>query len=271
ALYGIDKLGLLPDDEKTLKNVVKRPYGFILSTGPTGSGKSTTLYAILNFINSPEKNIITIEDPVEYTIDGLAQTQVNPKAGLTFDSGLRAILRQDPDIIMVGEIRDKETATIAIHSALTGHVVLSSLHTNDAAGAVTRLIEMGIEPFLAASAVSCVIGQRLLRKICGECKEQYNPSPAVIKSLNIPDDAVLYRGKGCPSCKYTGYKGRTGVFEVLVIDDSVKDLVISKASSDMIKKAAVENGMTVMHEDAITKVLLGITTLEEALDVTRIE
>jgi type IV pilus assembly protein PilB len=271
ALYGIDKLGLLPEDEKSLKNVVKRPYGFILSTGPTGSGKSTTLYSILNFINSPEKNIITIEDPVEYTIDGLAQTQVNPKAGLTFDSGLRAILRQDPDIIMVGEIRDKETATIAIHSALTGHIVLTSLHTNDAAGAVTRLVEMGIEPFLAASAVSCVIGQRLLRKICVECKEAYRPTPAMLKNLSIPDDAVLYRGKGCPACKYTGYKGRTGVFEVLVVDDTIKELVVSKAPSDIIKKAAVQSGMTVMHEDAIKKVLLGITTLEEALDVTRIE
>jgi type IV pilus assembly protein PilB len=271
ALFGIDKLGLLPDDEKSLKDVTKRPYGFILSTGPTGSGKSTTLYAILNFINSPEKNIITIEDPVEYTIDGLAQTQVNPKAGLTFDTGLRAILRQDPDIIMVGEIRDKETAIISIHSALTGHIVLSSLHTNDAAGAVIRLVEMGIEPFLAASAVSCVIGQRLLRKICVECKEAYHPTPAMLKNLNIPDDAVLYRGKGCPSCKYTGYKGRTGVFEVLVVDDTIKELLISKTSSDIIKKAAVENGMTVMHEDAVKKVLLGITTLEEALDVTRIE
>jgi type IV pilus assembly protein PilB len=271
ALYGIDKLGLLPDDEKSLKGVAKRPYGFILSTGPTGSGKSTTLYAILHFINSPEKNIITIEDPVEYTIDGLAQTQVNPKAGLTFDSGLRAILRQDPDIIMVGEIRDKETATISIHSALTGHIVLSSLHTNDSAGAVTRLVEMGIEPFLVASAISCVIGQRLLRKICVDCKEPYHPSSAILKNLNIPEDAILFRGKGCPSCKYTGYKGRTGVFEVLVVDDMIKELVINKASSDMIKKTAVEYGMTVMHEDAIKKVLLGITTLEEALDVTRIE
>lgn len=271
ALYGIDKLGLLPDDERSLKNVLKRPYGFILSTGPTGSGKSTTLYAILNYINSPEKNIITIEDPVEYTIEGLAQTQVNPKAGLTFDTGLRAILRQDPDIIMVGEIRDKETATIAVHSALTGHIVLSSLHTNDAAGAVMRLVEMGIEPFLVASAVSCVIGQRLLRKICFECKEPYRPTAAMLRNLNIPEDAVLYRGKGCPACKYTGYKGRTGVFEALVMDDAIQELVIGKSSSDIIKKTAVETGMTVMHDDAIKKVLLGITTLEEALDVTRIE
>jgi type IV pilus assembly protein PilB len=271
ALYGIDKLGLFPDDEKSLKDVLKFPYGFILATGPTGSGKSTTLYALLNFINSPEKNIITIEDPVEYTLEGLAQTQVNPKAGLTFDTGLRAILRQDPDTIMVGEIRDKETATIAVHSALTGHIVLSSLHTNDAAGAVTRLVEMGIEPFLVASAVSCVIAQRLLRKICVECKEPYRPIPAMLHSLKIPDDAILYRGKGCPSCKYTGFRGRTGVFEVLTVNDTIKELVISRASSDALKKAAIESGMTVMHDDAIKKVLLGVTTLEEALDVTRIE
>jgi general secretion pathway protein E len=172
---------------------------------------------------------------------------------------------------MVGEIRDKETATIAVHSALTGHIVLSSLHTNDAAGAVMRLVEMGIEPFLVASAVSCVIGQRLLRKICFECKEPYRPTAAMLRNLNIPEDAVLYRGKGCPACKYTGYKGRTGVFEALVMDDAIQELVIGKSSSDIIKKTAVETGMTVMHDDAIKKVLLGITTLEEALDVTRIE
>ena len=271
SLYGIDKLGLLPDDERSLKNVLKRAYGFILATGPTGSGKSTSLYAILNYINSPEKNIITLEDPVEYTIEGVSQTQVNPKAGLTFDAGLRAILRQDPDIIMVGEIRDKETATIAVHSALTGHIVLSTLHTNDAAGAVTRLVEMGIEPFLVSSAISCVIGQRLLRKVCAECKEPYNPTPAMIQNLNIPEDAVLYRGKGCPFCRYTGYKGRTGVFEVLAMDEAIRELVIDKASSDVIRRTAVESGMSLMHDDAIKKVLLGITTLEEALDVTRIE
>ncbi len=271
ALYGIEKLGLVSDDELSLKRVLKRPYGFILATGPTGSGKSTSLYAILNYINSAEKNIITLEDPVEYTIEGVCQTQVNPKAGLTFDTGLRAILRQDPDIIMVGEIRDKETATIAVHSALTGHIVLSTLHTNDAAGAVTRLVEMGIEPFLVASAISCVIGQRLLRKICAECKEAYSPTPAMIRNLNIPDGAVLYRGKGCPFCRYTGYKGRTGVFEVLAMDEAIRDLVISKASNDIIRKTAVESGMSLIHDDAMQKVLLGITTLQEALDVTRIE
>jgi type IV pilus assembly protein PilB len=271
ALYGIDKLGLLPEEENIVKNVVKRPYGFFLSTGPTGSGKSTTLYAILNYINSPEKNIITIEDPVEYTVEGVSQTQVNPRAGVTFDTGLRAMLRQDPDIIMVGEIRDRETATIAVHSALTGHFVLSTLHTNDAPGAVTRLVEMGIEPFLVVSAVSCVVAQRLLRKICTECKEPYLPPQAVRATMSIEGEPVLYRGKGCPSCKYTGYKGRTGVYEVLVMDDAIKELVVDRCASDVIKKAAVERGMTVMRDDAMKKVLLGVTTLEEALDVTHAE
>ena len=271
ALYGIDKLGLLPDDEKSLKNVTKRPYGFILSTGPTGSGKSTTLYAILNFINSPEKNIITIEDPVEYTIDGLAQTQVNPKAGLTFDTGLRAILRQDPDIIMVGEIRDKETANIAIHAALTGHVVLSTFHTNDAPGALTRLVEMGIEPFLVASSVSCVMGQRLLRKICEECKEAYMPPSAVLEGIGVHESVPLYRGRGCPVCRNSGYKGRTGVFEVLVMDDEVRELVVDKVSTEVIKKKAMENSMREMREDAIKKALLGVTTLEEALNTTQLD
>ncbi len=271
ALLGIDKLGFLPDDGAKMEAVLKRPYGFILSTGPTGSGKSTSLYAILNHLNSVEKNIITVEDPVEYTVDGLAQAQVNPKAGLTFESGLRSILRQDPDIIMVGEIRDKETATMAIHSALTGHIVLSTLHTNDSAGAVMRLVEMGIEPFLVTSSVSCVIGQRLLRKICPECKEAYEPSDALLASYGFPSGSTLYRGRGCPSCKYTGYRGRTGVFEVLVLDDSVKDLVVAKSSAETIKRHAIEHGMTTMYEDGMKKVLRGWTTLEEALSVTKIE
>ncbi len=269
ALYGIDNLGFLRDDKEKIKNVLKRPYGFILSTGPTGSGKSTTLYAILNFINSPEKNIITIEDPVEYTLEGLAQAQVNPRAGMTFETGLRSILRQDPDIIMVGEIRDRETANIAVHSALTGHLVLSTLHTNDAASAVTRLVEMGIEPFLVTSSVSCVIGQRLLRKICPECKESYYPTPSVHKTFQIREDVLLYRGKGCPACKYKGYRGRTGVYEVLVMDDELRELIISRAPSEVLKKRAHEKGMRVMRDDAIMKVLFGTTTLEEALNVVQ--
>lgn len=185
ALYGIDRIGFFPEDEEKIKGVLKRPYGFILSTGPTGSGKSTSLYAILNYINTPEKNIITIEDPVEYTIESISQSQVNARAGLTFDVGLRAILRQDPDVIMVGEIRDRETATIAVHSALTGHIVLSTFHTNDAAGSATRLVEMGVEPFLVASSLTCVIAQRLLRRICPECKEEYMPSRSILDSINV--------------------------------------------------------------------------------------
>ncbi|MBP6942182.1 MAG: Flp pilus assembly complex ATPase component TadA [Syntrophorhabdaceae bacterium] len=271
ALYGIDNLGLLLDDKEKIKNVLRRPYGFILSTGPTGSGKSTTLYAILNHINSPEKNIITIEDPVEYTLDGLAQAQVNVKAGMTFDTGLRSILRQDPDVIMVGEIRDGETANIAIHSALTGHLVLSTLHTNDAASAIMRLVDMGVEPFLVTSSVSCVIAQRLLRRICPDCKESYYPAPSVHRTFQIKEDVLLYRGKGCPSCKYKGYKGRTGVYEVLVMDDELREMVIAKATSEVIKKRAHEKGMRVMRDDAIMKVLFGLTTLEEALNVVQEE
>lgn len=271
SLYGIDKLGLLHDDSEKLKNVLKRPYGFILSTGPTGSGKSTSLYAILNYINSPEKNIITIEDPVEYTVEGLTQAQVNPKAGLTFDTGLRSMLRQDPDIIMIGEIRDTETATIAIHSALTGHVVLSTLHTNDAPSALTRMIEMGIEPFLVASSVSCVIGQRLIRRICPECKESYYPPPSVHKSFNINENVLLYRGKGCPSCQYKGYRGRVGVFEILVLDDELRELVVNKSSSDVIRKKGIEKGMRLLRDDAIMKALFGVTTLEEALTAAQVD
>jgi type IV pilus assembly protein PilB len=271
SLYGIDKLGLLHDDSEKLKNVLKRPYGFILSTGPTGSGKSTSLYAILNYINSPEKNIITIEDPVEYTVEGLTQAQVNPKAGLTFDTGLRSMLRQDPDIIMIGEIRDTETATIAIHSALTGHVVLSTLHTNDAPSALTRMIEMGIEPFLVASSVSCVIGQRLIRRICPECKESYYPPPSIHKSFNINENVLLYRGKGCPSCQYKGYRGRVGVFEILVLDDELRELVVNKSSSDVIRKKGIEKGMRLLRDDAIMKALFGVTTLEEALTAAQVD
>jgi type II secretory ATPase GspE/PulE/Tfp pilus assembly ATPase PilB-like protein len=254
-----------------VKRVVHKPYGFILSTGPTGSGKTTTLYGILNFLNTGERNIVTIEDPVEYTIENITQAQINVKAGFTFDQGLRAILRQDPDIIMVGEIRDRETAEIAIHAALTGHIVLSTFHTNDAAGALTRLIEMGIEPFLVASSVSCVIAQRLLRKLCPECKESYRPPKEVLKDLSLPEDTVLFRGKGCLNCRGEGYRGRTGIFEVLVLDERIRELVMVKSSADAIKRAAKEAGMREMREDAMIKALLGITSLEEALTVTQIE
>ncbi|MBP9560488.1 MAG: Flp pilus assembly complex ATPase component TadA [Syntrophorhabdaceae bacterium] len=270
ALYGIDRLGLIDEDKEKILRVLKRPYGFILSTGPTGSGKSTTLYAILTHINTPEKNIITIEDPVEYTIENIAQSQVNPKAGLTFDSGLRAILRQDPDVIMVGEIRDRETAAIATHAALTGHIVLSTFHTNDAAGALVRLVEMGVEPYLVASSVTCCIAQRLMRKICEECKEQYYPPVVVFENLGIKEYVPLYRGRGCPACRNTGYKGRVGTFEILVVDDEIRELIVRKASSEEIKRRAKDRGMGEMKDDAIKKAILGITTLEEAFNITQV-
>lgn len=269
ALYDLDKLGLNPDDHKKLKDTITKPYGFILSTGPTGSGKTTSLYAILNFINSVEKNIITLEDPIEYTLDMVRQSQVNPKAGLTFATGLRAILRQDPDVVMVGEIRDTDTAAIAIQSALTGHMVLSTLHTNDAASAVSRLIDMGIEPFLVASSVTAVIGQRLLRTICPNCKEPYTPSPSLLKEVAMPDieNPVLYRGKGCPQCRKTGCKGRTGIYEVLTMNDEIRELALAKSSSEKISLAAQSAGMQTMRKNAVKKALEGLITIEDALTV----
>lgn len=269
ALYAIDKLGLLEEDQIKLEQIIKKPYGFLLSTGPTGAGKSTTLYAILNVINSIEKNTITIEDPIEYTIPLARQAQVNPKAGLTFENGLRSILRQDPDIIMVGEIRDRQTATISIQSALTGHLVLSTLHTNDAPSAITRLIDMDVEPFLVASSVSAVIAQRLVRTICEHCKEPYTPPAEFLEKLGLTNlqDPVLYRGKGCPRCRDTGYKGRTGIFEILIVNNEIRELTITKPSFDVILKAAKKAGMRTMKEDAVLKASMGIIALEEALTV----
>ncbi|MDW8001584.1 MAG: ATPase, T2SS/T4P/T4SS family [Deltaproteobacteria bacterium] len=271
SLYGIDRIGLLDQDVERLKRVIKKPYGFILATGPTGSGKTTTLYAILNYLNTEEKNIVTIEDPVEYTIENITQAQINVKAGFTFDQGLRAILRQDPDIIMVGEIRDRETAEVAIHAALTGHIVLSTFHTNDAPSALTRLIEMGIEPFLVASSVTCVIAQRLIRRLCNECKEIYSPPKEVLIKHGLPDDISIFRPKGCPNCKDTGYRGRIGIFEILIMDEHLRELVMRKASSDAIRNVAKERGMTEMKEDALKKVAFGITSLEEALSSVQVD
>ncbi len=272
ALYGIEKIGLFKDEQEKLEKVIKKPYGLILVTGPTGSGKTTTLYAILNRLNSVERNIITIEDPVEYTISGIRQSQVNPKAGLDFANGLRSILRQDPDVIMVGEIRDKETATIAIQAALTGHLVLSTLHTNDAPSAITRLIDMGIEPFLISSSLLCVIAQRLVRKICEKCKISFKPNPLVLKEIGLEkEDILLYKGKGCDNCKEHGYKGRTGVFEILIINDEIRELTMAKSSVENIRKAAIKAGMKTMREDGIRKATEGITTLEEAINVTMMD
>jgi len=270
VMIGLDKLGLMPDTRAIFEDLVFKPYGMLLVTGPTGSGKSTTLYTSLNMLNSPEKNICTVEDPVEYQLGGINQVQINPRAGLTFATALRSFLRQDPDIIMVGEIRDQETAQIAIESALTGHMVLSTLHTNDAPGAITRLIDMGIEPFLVASALVGCIAQRLVRRICPNCREPYSPpEEAVAKfGLNLADtNIVFYHGRGCDHCKGTGYKGRCGIYEMMTINDSIRPLILRNAPTVEVKDAAIENGMVTLQEDGLRKVLEGTTTIEECLRV----
>lgn len=273
VLLGLAELGMRSATLEVYDKLIKRPFGIILVTGPTGCGKTTTLYASLSIINSAEKNIITIEDPVEYQLNMIRQTQINPKAGLTFASGLRSILRQDPDIIMVGEVRDIETAEIAIQAALTGHLVFSTLHTNDAAGALTRLIDMGIEPFLISSSIIGVLAQRLVRVICPKCKEKLIPTEAMLEDLQLKraDDIAFYRGKGCPHCRDTGYIGRTGIFELLVINDDIKKLIIAKAPVDEIKKEAIASGMKTLRDDGIEKALAGVTSVEEALRVTHEE
>ncbi len=268
SLLTLDQLGLEREDEERVRELAKKPYGIVLVTGPTGAGKSTTLYAMLLYIKDPKKNIITIEDPVEYQIKGISQIQVNPKVGLTFASGLRSILRQDPDVIMVGEIRDSETADIAVHAALTGHLVLSTLHTNDAPSAVTRLADMGIEPFLIASSLEGVIAQRLVRRICPFCKEPYKPSQEELKELGIPDyEGELFRGRGCERCLGTGYRGRVGVFEVLVFDEELKSLVTKTQDAVEIRRFALQRGFKTLFEDGIGKVKKGITTSSELLSV----
>jgi type IV pilus assembly protein PilB len=247
-----------------------KPYGAILVTGPTGSGKSTTLYATLNILNSPEKNIITVEDPVEYRLAGINQVQANPKAGLTFASGLKSILRCDPDIIMIGEIRDRDTAQIAIESALTGHLVLSTLHTNDAPGALSRLTEMGIEPFLTASAVDCVLAQRLARKLCDACREPFKPTQEMLRRNDFPpescddwENVTLYKPAGCARCNGTGYKGRLGLYEVMLVTEAIERLTVERKSSDEIGRVAQAEGMRSLREDGIDKVLAGKTSIEE--------
>jgi type II secretory ATPase GspE/PulE/Tfp pilus assembly ATPase PilB-like protein len=273
TIVDLDKLGLLPDTRKRYEEIISRPYGIVLSTGPTGCGKSSTLYASLNKIKSTKTNIITIEDPVEYQISLVNQVQINPKAGLTFASGLRSFLRQDPDIIMVGEIRDLETAEIAIHASLTGHLVLSTLHTNDAPTAFTRLVDMGVEPFLASSAVAAVMAQRLVRTICPKCKEEYRPPKEVLEELGLSNEKGLkfYRGKGCRNCKNTGYFGRTGIFELLIPNEKIKDMVVKKTPSTELRKEAVRAGMVSLREDGVSKIKKGITSVEEVLRVTQEE
>ena len=269
GIYTLDRLGMVAQDMEKIESMSSKPYGMVLSTGPTGSGKSTSLYAILNSINKPDVNIITLEDPVEYRINNVRQVQLNRKAGMTFASGLRSILRQDPDIIMVGEIRDAETAAISVQAAQTGHRVLSTVHTNDAAGAITRFIDMGIEPFLISSVMLVSFAQRLVRTVCPYCKEPYNPPPKGLEAMGITAQdiagATFQRGKGCYQCKNTGYKGRTGLFEVLVNDEMVQDMILRKMPSQEITRAAVDAGkLRTLKKDAAGKVIKGITTLEEA-------
>jgi type IV pilus assembly protein PilB len=270
-LLGLDDLGFQADTLERYRESFFKPYGAILVTGPTGSGKSTTLYATLNVLNSPEKNIITVEDPVEYRLGGVNQIQINPKAGLTFATGLRSILRADPDIVMVGEIRDRETAQIAVESALTGHLVLSTLHTNDAPGALTRLIEMGIESFLIASSVDCVLAQRLVRVLCPKCKEAYRPSPEMLKEMGFSaeedEPVTFFRAKGCSKCNQTGYKGRLGVYEVLRMSESIERMTVERSSADEISRQAIAEGMRTLRQDGLNKVKDGKTSVEEIMRV----
>ena len=267
GVYTLDRLGMIKTDRDMLETMVRKAYGMILSTGPTGSGKSTSLYSILNELNRPDTNIITLEDPVEYRIANIRQVQLNRKAGMTFASGLRAVLRQDPDIIMVGEIRDSETAAIAIQAAQTGHRLLSTIHTNDAAGAITRFIDMGIEPFLVSSALLVSFAQRLIRTICPYCREPYTPPATALAAwgLDKVEKPNFQRGKGCYQCLNTGYKGRTGIFEVLVNDEMIQEMILKRKSSQEIMRTAIAEGkLRTLKDDATSKVLQGITTLEEA-------
>jgi general secretion pathway protein E len=272
-LLKLEEVGLSPENLAHLKRLVRISHGIILVTGPTGSGKTTTLYSALNHINSPDKNILTIEDPIEYQLHGIGQMQVNAKIGLTFANGLRSMVRQDPDVILVGEIRDLETAEIAIQAALTGHLVFSTLHTNDAASAVTRLIDMGIEPFLVSSAVRAIIAQRLVRTICTSCMEHVQPSPEQVEEwrlvgLNL--NGPLSQPKGCDECLRTGYRGRMGIFEFLLLREELQSLILKTSDANMIRNKAVELGMRTLREDGLLKVAAGETTLDEVLRVTQL-
>lgn len=267
GIYSLESLGMYEEDRVKVESMIVKPYGMILSTGPTGSGKSSSIYSILKKINQPDINIITLEDPVEYRIEKIRQIQFNRKAGMTFASGLRSIMRQDPDVIMVGEIRDPETASIAVQAALTGHRVLSTVHTNDAAGAITRFIDMGIEPFLVASVMLLSIAQRLVRRVCSYCKKPYRPPQAAMEywGLDKVQNANFLRGTGCFNCMDKGYKGRTGIYEVLVIDEMIQEMILGRRSAQEVTRAARQAGkLTTLQEDAAKKVLDGITTLEEA-------
>lgn len=272
--FTLESIGFSERDLKVVKKAITKPYGMILATGPTGSGKTTTLYTILKILNTPQVSIITIEDPIEYSLEGVDQIQVNTQTGLTFANGLRSILRQDPNIIMVGEIRDEETAKIAINAALTGHLLLSTLHTNDASTTLPRLLDMGVEPFLIASTVNIAIGQRLVRQICANCKFKKKLSVSELSSLgqSLPKEFLskhdtFYEGKGCKACGHTGYLGRIGIHEVLEITEAIREAIVARLSAAEIKKIAVSEGMATMIEDGLQKALKGVTTFEEILRV----
>ncbi|MFT3709563.1 MAG: type II secretion system ATPase GspE [Archangium sp.] len=276
TLLDLGEIGMNPQILKSIDELIRRAHGIMLVTGPTGSGKTTTLYGALTRINTPEVKILTVEDPVEYQLKGINQMPLNPKIGLTFASGLRAFLRQDPDIIMVGEIRDKETAQIAIEASLTGHLVFSTVHTNDSAGAVTRLVEMGVEPFLVSSSLMAVLAQRLVRRVCKECREKYTPSDEEVAKLGISMDRfralggeTAYRAKGCAACNKVGYRGRSGIYELLVLDDDIRQLVLKNVDSGTVKKKAMEKGMLSLLDDGALKVARGETTIAEVLSVTQ--
>jgi general secretion pathway protein E len=270
SLLSLEDLGLLGKNLETMQRLIQRSHGILLVTGPTGSGKTTTLYAGLSRLNSTLRNIVTIEDPIEYQLHGVGQIQVNPKIDLTFANGLRSILRQDPDVIMVGEIRDSETAEIAIQAALTGHLVFSTLHTNDSFGALSRLVDMGIEPFLVSSSLVGVMAQRLVRRVCPSCSSSEVATAAEERELGIPSGARIARtGEGCDDCKGTGYRGRTGIHEILVVDDEVRALVMQRSDASAVRRLAVSRGMATLRDDGASKVREGITTAEEVLRVTQ--
>ena len=269
----LTKLGLEPEDMKIFDEMIRKPYGMVLVSGPTGSGKTTTLYSALHTINSPDQNIMTVEDPVEYQIKGINQVQAKPEIGLTFAAGLRSFLRQDPDVILVGEIRDLETAEIAIKAAMTGHLVFSTIHTNDAPSTITRLTDMGIEPFLVTASLLMIVAQRLARRICPRCKEAYTPTKEIVKALGLhanqqTEDLQFYHGVGCDFCNKTGYRGRVSLYEILVVDDAIREAVVDGASVVTLRRLAKERGMRTLRESGILKVLDGVTTVEEILSVT---
>jgi general secretion pathway protein E len=272
VLLDLAEIGMDKDQLATIEGLIHKANGIVLVTGPTGSGKTTTLYAALSIINRPDLNIMTIEDPVEYQLQGISQTPVSPKIDLTFANGLRSFLRQDPDVIMVGEIRDRETAEIAIQASLTGHLVFSTVHTNDAAGAITRLIDMGVEAYLVGSSLIGVLAQRLVRVLCKECREAYLPTPEELKEIGLSAEKkprMIYRPKGCDACNGTGYRGRTGIYEIMMVDDAIRELAVKKVDSGSIKRAAVQKGMRTLMEDGGRKVMRGITSVAEVLSVTQ--